>query len=105
MDSNVKKVLEVCQKFIDEHTPEELIEYEKNLNLDYDKYKLADESTSEKLKICPFCGGNASSYIAPSPNPDIKYLYYIECDKCEMCSRGYISEKEAITAWNIRKSE
>ena len=38
MNERVKKAFEECNKFIDEHTSEELIEYEKSLNLDYDSY-------------------------------------------------------------------
>ena len=38
MDAKLKEVFKDCEKFIDEHTPEELIEYEKSLNLDYDAY-------------------------------------------------------------------
>lgn len=38
MNDKIKQAFEDCEKFIDEHTPEELREYEKNLNLDYDSY-------------------------------------------------------------------
>ena len=38
MDDRIRKAFEECNKFIDEHTSEELIEYEKSLNLDYDSY-------------------------------------------------------------------
>lgn len=38
MDDRIRKALEECNKFIDEHTSEELKEYEKSLNLDYDSY-------------------------------------------------------------------
>lgn len=38
MSENVKKAFEECRKFLDEITPEELEEYERNLNLDYQSY-------------------------------------------------------------------
>lgn len=38
MDDRIRKAFEECNKFIDEHTSEELKEYEKSLNLDYDSY-------------------------------------------------------------------
>lgn len=34
----IRKVFEECEDFIDNHTPEELDEYEKSLNLDYGSY-------------------------------------------------------------------
>ena len=37
-----EKVFQECEKFIDEHTSEELIKYEANLHLDYDKYSIED---------------------------------------------------------------
>ena len=38
MDDRIRRAFEECNKFIDEHTSEELKEYEKSLNLDYDSY-------------------------------------------------------------------
>ena len=38
MNDKIKQAFEECEKFIDEHTPEELREYEKSLNLDYESY-------------------------------------------------------------------
>ena len=49
MNERVKKAFEECNKFIDEHTSEELIEYEKSLNLDYDFYNQRN-FTEEDLK-------------------------------------------------------
>ena len=38
MNERILKAFEECERFIDEHTPEELVEYEESLNLDYEKY-------------------------------------------------------------------
>ncbi len=49
--------------------------------------------TDQKLKPCPFCGGEAR----------IDKLYenewYVYCPKCE---RHYDTEQEAIENWNAR---
>lgn len=45
MNDKIKQAFEECEKFINECTPEELREYEKNLNLDYDSY-YSDERVS-----------------------------------------------------------
>lgn len=49
MDYIIRKSFEECNKFIDEHTSKELIEYEKSLNLDYNSYygrKFTEEENS-----------------------------------------------------------
>ena len=38
MDERVKQIFEEAEKFIDNATPEELVEYEKSLGLNYDDY-------------------------------------------------------------------
>lgn len=38
MNDKLKQAFKECEKFIGEHTPEELREYEKSLNLNYDLY-------------------------------------------------------------------
>lgn len=48
----------------------------------------------DKLKPCPFCGGEAE--IAHSRN------YYAWCDKCETRGNWHATEAEAIEAWNTR---
>lgn len=50
----------------------------------------------EKLKPCPFCGGEAES--KELWNRD----YEIECKKCGARSGEYLKEKYAIENWNRR---
>lgn len=52
-----------------------------------------------KLKPCPFCGGEASTYVAYDDN------YYVCCDECGCGLPVYNTEEEAIEAWNKRVSE
>lgn len=47
-----------------------------------------------ELKPCPFCGGEAKIMIS--------VLSYVMCDKCCAETNHYITEKEAIEAWNRR---
>ena len=60
MDKKTRKVLEECEKFIDESTPEELAEYEDGLNLNYEIYdSILEEVMSIKngrLLRCDVCG-------------------------------------------------
>jgi Lar family restriction alleviation protein len=51
----------------------------------------------EKLKPCPFCGGE----------PFIKqykdfYLYKVICENCYVETGGWCEKREAINAWNRR---
>lgn len=70
---------------------------------------------SEKLKRCPFCGGNAKLKLR---NVNSTITIWCECTKCNAKTEGYcpnISNHEtamelienckemAIEAWNIRK--
>lgn len=52
----------------------------------------------DKLKPCPFCGGE--SYIR---NP--VGMYVCGCDKCRMSSALYKDREKAIEAWNRREEE
>lgn len=55
----------------------------------------------EQLKKCPFCGGEAEVKYAYSFG--FTRNYEAECMKC-FCTVGvYLTEAEAITAWNTRK--
>lgn len=38
-NEKIRKAFEECEAFIDAHTPQELTEYEKSLDLEYDRYK------------------------------------------------------------------
>lgn len=52
------------------------------------------------LAACPFCGGEAEHYSYCS-------RHHVQCRICAACEgasivRGYDTEAEAVTAWNIR---
>lgn len=49
MNDVIKQGFIDCEKFIDEHTPQELQEYEKSLNLDYESYYRTPEQVIEDL--------------------------------------------------------
>lgn len=53
---------------------------------------------SEKLKPCPFCGGNNLSI-------DGITVYWVECKDCNASISGHETEEEAIEAWNMRADE
>jgi Lar family restriction alleviation protein len=48
---------------------------------------------SEKLKPCPFCGGNNLSVKGVT-------VYWVECNDCNAASSVHKTEEEAIEAWN-----
>ena len=52
-----------------------------------------------KLKPCPFCGGEASTYVAYDDG------YYVCCDECGCGLPVYNTEEEAVEAWNKRVGE
>lgn len=47
-----------------------------------------------KLKKCPFCGGEAEVYLGDD--------WYVECKSCLANTTHYSFESEAIAAWNQR---
>ena len=49
-----------------------------------------------KLLPCPFCGGEATTYVAYDDG------YYVCCDECGCGLPVYITEADAIEAWNKR---
>ena len=59
---------------------------------------------TDKLKKCPFCGGEA--YVSNEDcygNVDDNYL--VHCDECGLqlgFTNQYVTEEEAIKAWNKR---
>jgi Lar family restriction alleviation protein len=55
---------------------------------------------TNKLKPCPFCGGE----------PFIKqykdfYLYKVICGNCYVGTGGWCEKKEAVKAWNRRDDD
>ena len=54
----------------------------------------------DKLKPCPFCGGEAHTFH--------NYLWHVKCDGtggnyyCVMGFGAFVTEAEAIAAWNRR---
>lgn len=54
---------------------------------------------SEKLKLCPFCGGEAFVHMLGN---EIAKGYYIACDECGAKTIVFGYETEAIEAWNRR---
>jgi len=60
------------------------------------------ENTPELLE-CPCCGNtkiNRRKYIEKTSNGDIWFACW--CDKCELTTPGYKSQKLADDAWNTR---
>ena len=59
--------------------------------------KVSDNAmTEQKLKPCPFCGGEASIYVAHDDG------YYVCCDECGCGLPVYNTEEDAIREWNRR---
>lgn len=55
---------------------------------------------SDKLKPCPFCGGEA---ILRMQNADyIPDMYAVECHSCKYITDFYTNSGKAIEAWNRR---
>ena len=55
---------------------------------------------NEKLKPCPFCGGEAK-LIDPYVSTN-RWAYFIECQNCKATKGYYQNKKVAINAWNTR---
>ena len=53
---------------------------------------------SEKLKPCPFCGGQAE-YIQEGRDS------YVYCKECSTMTDLYVNKIDTINAWNTRESE
>lgn len=52
---------------------------------------------NEKLKPCPFCGGEAKLYYT-----EFYEEFAVQCTWCKADRYGYPTEQEAINAWNTR---
>lgn len=62
----------------------------------------------EKLKPCPFCGGEASVTFDPDGIKDTegrKWAYTVSCNKCCVCTGLCWSGEMAIKAWNRRVND
>ena len=53
---------------------------------------------TEKLKLCPFCGGHAVMYKEG-------YGYLVACNVCGNRTILYNDVKNAVKVWNRRASE
>lgn len=53
---------------------------------------------TEKLKPCPFCGGEASMHA----NYEFRW---VECDSCELETNTSDSVEAAVKRWNTRHAE
>ena len=56
---------------------------------------------TEKLKLCPFCGGEAFLVDDDEKN----YGVFIACSKCCSSSGIFKTKDEALIAWNSRPIE
>ena len=54
---------------------------------------------SEKLKPCPFCGGEAEL-----EDNLVGFKFTVQCKECFSMTDGYFTSEEAIAAWNRRVS-
>lgn len=64
----------------------------------------SDVVVTEKLKPCPFCGGNA--HVMPSSfvfGEEREWI--VLCTKCYAKTLGFRSESTAIAAWNRYANE
>ena len=57
---------------------------------------------TEKLKPCPFCGGEAEVYENEYENIT---LFMVACKNCGISTAGYDYEEDAIKDWNRRAGE
>lgn len=57
--------------------------------------------SDEKLKPCPFCGGEAE--IKETENDVGCKIWYIECSDCELTIKNGYLPKGLIRKWNTRK--
>ena len=58
----------------------------------------------EKLKPCPFCGGQAEFWESKASNGYL-YGYVIRCSMCKSRTKIYDNQEYASIAWNRRAKE
>lgn len=56
----------------------------------------------DKLKPCPFCGGEAGFIEPIYVRSEADYPYVIECSQCGIQTSIYNNQDQAIAAWNRR---
>ena len=59
--------------------------------------------SKEKLKSCPFCGGEAR--VTGSESLGSVNYYYVYCTECNTCTDEYAGRQSAIEAWNKRVAD
>lgn len=71
-----------------------------------DKKQATSDKTSDSLKPCPFCGGEARISADPETVRDSqgrKWAYTVVCDRCAASSGLTFKPERAAAAWNTRK--
>ena len=58
----------------------------------------------KKLKLCPFCGREATCVQETTFGGKI-ILYFVECDDCGARSDRFMEQSDAIKVWNRRVSD
>lgn len=58
--------------------------------------------SDEKLRPCPFCGGEAEISHVRDICRDPQDWYWGKCHSCHISGSHYPTEAEAIAAWNTR---
>ena len=51
---------------------------------------------SEKLKPCPFCGGNVKIHLSPT-----KKSRFIQCTKCLITTKKFKKRDRVIHEWDL----
>lgn len=59
---------------------------------------------TERLKRCPFCGGEAKTMPTSGVFEDERF-WLVLCPKCYAKSRDFVTKAEAAVAWNRRADE
>ncbi len=59
--------------------------------------------TNNKLKPCPFCNGESA--LEEVLIPTQSYNFVVKCLECGASSFDFVTEKEAIEAWNNRSQD
>lgn len=61
---------------------------------------------TEKLRECPFCGGEGKLKKKKGPGLEtFNPVHYVRCQECYACTELLEDEASAIAAWNRRASE